>query len=130
MGLRKFQENTKFPNMSDKTIRETIKEKSDLLRDINKLGIGAASEILVELSSLLASLNSEIVEKQFLLNKKRAELLEEHKTVAKAKTLSEASEEWREWYERMMWRDALLELIRSLKYYIRGAIDEYKESVY
>ena len=116
--------------MSDKSIRTIIQEKSELLRDVNKLGIGAASEILVELSSLLSSLNAEIVETQYLLNKKRVLLLEEHKTVAKAKTLSEASEEWHEWYQRIMWRDALMEQIRALKYYLRGASDELKESVY
>jgi len=49
-----------------KSIREMITEKSSLLREVDKLGPARASEELVELASLLSSLNSEIIEKQFI----------------------------------------------------------------
>ena len=117
-------------NDEQRTIRQIIQEKSLLLREVDKLGPGKASEELVELSSLLSSLNAEIVEKQFLLNKKRNELLEEAKSVAKARLLSESTEEWHEWYQRVMWRESLMETIRALKYYIRGAESERRESAY
>jgi len=113
-----------------KTIRETIASKSAELRNIEKVGPIKAAEELVELSSLLSSLNSEIVEKQFIMNQKKAELLLEAKSVAKAKLLSEATIEWKNWFERIMQRDALLELIRSVKYYLRAMSDERRESAF
>jgi len=110
-----------------KTIRDLIKSKSELLRDIDKLGPATASEELVQLASLLSSLNAEIVEKQFILNQKKVELLAEAKSVAKAKLLAEATTEWREWFERISQRDALEELIRSVKYFLRSAESEQRE---
>ena len=110
-----------------KSIRETIKEKSELLRSVDILGPGKASEELVELASLLSSLNAEIVEKQFILNQKKVELLQEAKSVAKAKLLSEATNEWREFMERVMQREALEELLRATKYYLRFSERELNE---
>lgn|SRR3990167_7514711 len=112
------------------TIREIIKEKSAELREIEKLGPAKAAEELVQLSSLLASLNTEIVETQFILNQKRSELLLEAKSVAKARLLAEGLQEWHDWFERIMQRDALLELIRALKYYLRAISDERRESAF
>ena len=43
------------------TIREIIKEKSNLLRAVDALGPHKAAEELVELASLIASLNAETV---------------------------------------------------------------------
>ena len=110
-----------------KTIRDLIKSKSELLRDIDKLGPATASEELVQLASLLSSLNAEIVEKQFILNQKKVELLEEAKSVSKAKLLAEATTEWREWFERIQQRDALENLLRAVKYYLRASSDEQRE---
>ena len=110
-----------------KTIRELIQEKSALLREVDKLGPTKASEELVELASLLSSLNAEIVEKHFILNQKKVELLQEAKSVSKARMLSEATIEWKEWIERVMQQKALEELIRTLKYYLRASEREYKE---
>ena len=110
-----------------KTIRDLIKEKSELLRDIDKLGPATASEELVQLASLLSSLNAEIVEKQFILNQKKVELLEEAKSVAKARMLAEATPEWKEFMERIMQREALEELLRAVKYYLRAAEHEQRE---
>ena len=108
-------------------IRQLITEKSTLLRDIDKLGPHKAAEELVELASLLSSLNAEIVEKQFILNQKKVELLAEAKSVAKAKLLAEGLPEWHEWFARIQQRDALEELIRSVKYFLRASSDEQRE---
>ena len=109
------------------TIRELISEKSALLRNVDKLGPHAASEELVELASLLSSLNAEIVEKHFILNQKKVELLQEAKSVSKARMLSEATPEWRDFMERLTQREALEELLRAVKYYLRAAEKELKE---
>ena len=108
------------------TIREIIKEKSERLRDISNIPPMEASESLVELSSLLSTLNAYISDKQFMVNQKRASLLQEAKSVAKARLLTEATTEWKEWFEAVMQRDAMLEMIRALKYHIRGLENEYK----
>lgn len=116
--------------MQDKpqTIRELITIKSTLLRDVDKLGPAKASEELVELASLLSSLNAEIVEKHFILNQKKVELLQDAQSVAKAKLLSEATDEWHEWQIRLKQGEALLSLIQAVKYYLKSAEKEYKES--
>jgi len=111
----------------EKSIRQLIAEKSALLRDVDKLGPAKASEELVELASLLSSLNSEVVERQFILNKKKVELLEEAKSVAKARLLSEATPEWKEFMDRIMQREAVEELLRTVKYYLRAAENEQRE---
>ena len=113
---------------SNMTIRDIIREKSLRLMKADTIPTIELANELVELSALLSSLNAESVEKQFALNIKRRDLLEEAKSVAKARLLSEATIEWKEWYDRMAQREALEELIRSLKYRIRVAEEEYKHS--
>ena len=112
------------------TIRDLITEKSLKHRDVEKLGPVIAAQELVELSSLLSSLNAEIADTQFALNQKRSELLVEAKSVARARLLAESTPEWKSWFDRVMQRDALLELIRAIKYYLRAMKDEMTESVY
>ncbi len=109
------------------TIREIITKKSESLRDIDKLGAHNAAVELVELSSLLSSLNKEIVDKQFLLNQKRTELLQEAKSVAKARLLAESTQEWKDFMDRLYQKEAVIELLRAVKHYIRSAGEEYRE---
>ena len=106
------------------TIREMIKERSERLRDISNIPPHEAAEILVQLTSLLSTLNAYIVDKQFTYNQKRVEIRAEKKSVAEAKLFSESTIEWREWQEAVAQRDALEEAIRALKYYIRGLENE------
>jgi len=108
------------------TIREVITEKSLLLRDIDTLGPAQAAKELVELSSLLSSLNKETSDANYWLNIKKMELLKEHGTAAKAKIYAEASPEWKDWNERVMQGKAVEEMIRAIKYYLRAAEEEYK----
>ena len=111
----------------EKTIREMITERSEECRKIDELGPKRASEILVELSSLLSSLNRETTEAHYWLNLKRVELLKEHKTVARAKMVSESLAEWKDWADRVTQGEAVEEMIRSLKYFLRAAERELKE---
>lgn len=109
------------------TLRELIKEKSALLRHPDKLGFMKVAEELVELSSLLSSLNAEIAEKQFELNKVKLAFLGEFKSAAQAKIAAEATQQWDEWNKRVQLRHAMEELIRALKYYLKAASTEYSE---
>lgn len=109
-------------------LRELIAEKSLLLRDVDSLGPAGAAKELVELSSILSSLNAEIADKHYWYNMKRVELIGEHKTASKARVYAEASQEWKDWQDRLVQRDSVVEMIRALKYYLKGAESEYKES--
>ena len=109
------------------TIREMITEKSELLRHIEQLGPHKAAEELVELCSLLSSLKKHVVDQNYWYNIKRQELLREHTKAAQAKIHAEASAEWRNWQEAKAQEEALEELIRSVKYYLRSASDELRE---
>ena len=110
-----------------KTIRDIIAEKSELLRNVEQLGPGKASEELVELCSLLSSLKKYVVEKNYWYNIQRQNMLKEHGKGVLAKIHAEASAEWKDWQEAKAQEEALEELIRSIKYYLRGAEKEIKE---
>ena len=110
------------------SIREIIKKKSEELRFVDQLGPARASEELVALSSLLASLNAYIGERAYWYNVKRVELLEQHKTAAKANIYAQATPEWKELNEASMQNAALMELIRAVKYYLKNAESEKRES--
>lgn len=113
-----------------KTIREIIAEKLLELRDIDGLGASRASEILVELSALLGSINKECSDRRYIYSLKKIMLLDEHKTVTKAVTYGEGSKEYKDWSEAEEYRKAVIENIRSLKYYLRNSLEEKRESVY
>lgn len=112
------------------SIRDIIKKKSEELRYVDQLGAAKASEELVALSSLLASLGSHIVEKNYWYNVKRVELLELHKTAAKANIYAAATNEWKELQEAVVQNSALIELIRAVKYYLKNVEVEMRESKY
>lgn len=112
------------------TIREIISKKSEELRDIDSLSPTKASEELVSLSSLLASLLKHISEADFWYRIKLKDMLLEHGTAAKAKIHAEASPEWNSVNEAKAQQIALIEMIRSLKFYIKASSEEMRESKY
>ena len=101
-----------------------------LLRDVDALGANKASEILVELSSLLASVGKNCSDKKYWLSLKKVELLKEHGSAAKAIIYAEASQEYRDWNEAEEYRKATIEAIRAIKYYLRNQESEFKEAKY
>jgi len=109
------------------TIREKITQHSDRLQDTGTLTPHEAANILVELSALGSSLNAEIVASQADFNEHRKEVRDKHKSAVDAKIEAEAGSLWRGWQERKAQRDALVELIRSVKFYLKVAQIEYSE---
>jgi len=116
--------------MAETTLREIIRQKSEELRFVDQIGPHKASEELVSLSSLLASLNAYIVERKYWYNAKRQEIRRTEKSAADAKIFAEATTEWKEWQEAEAQKDALKQLIASIKYYLRTAEEEMRESRY
>lgn len=113
--------------MADQSIREIIKQKSLKLRGISSLGPMDVATELVELTSLLSSLNEHIADKRYWYNVLLEKKMQELGSAAKAKISAEASQEWKGWNEAVLQKEALEEMIRSLKYFQRAASTEYSE---
>lgn len=110
------------------SIREIISEKLKELQDIDALGANRASEVLIELSSLLASIGKECSDRKYWLNLKKLELLKEHGSAAKAIIHAEGSPEYQQWLEAEEYRKAVIENIRAIKYFLRNQESELRES--
>ena len=113
-----------------KTIREEISAKLLELRDIDGLGPNRASELLVELSSLLGSINKEVSDREYWYNLKKMACLKESGIVGKATIEANASKEYQDWKEALAYQKAVIENIRSVKFYLRRAEEEAREGRY
>lgn len=109
------------------SIRQMIQERSERLRNASSLSPHDIANILLELTSLLSSLNAQIEEASYwyrvLLDKNMGD-----GSAARAKVKSEASEEFRKVQEQKAQKEALVELIRAAKYAIRAHGEEYQHS--
>ena len=112
------------------TIRDLIKEKASILSDMDAVGTEKASQELVELSSLLASIGKECVDRKAWYAIRKMELLKEHGSAAKATIYAEASSEYKDWLEAEEYRKAVIEMMRAIKYFLRNSETELKESKY
>jgi hypothetical protein len=109
------------------TIRDTIKLFQAEVRDTDLMPERAA-EILAKSSALFGNINDTIRERGMIYNKKLLEVLDSEKSVAKAKVIAETTEEYNSYLEAKNTKEALLELIRSLKYFLRAKEEEFKTS--
>ena len=108
------------------TLRELIKQETAGLLKIEALGPHIAAERLVALTALMASLGAEIALKRAKYAEVRVNYLNTSKSAVEAKIRSEATPEFNEWQEREEMRKALIEICRSIKYYLRIQEEEYK----
>ena len=112
------------------SIREMIAERLNEIRDTSTLNPHRAAEIIVELSSLGASLNQELVAAKFAFKEVKNKYRIELKAANQATVAAEATKEYKDWLDRDAQANALIEAVRSLKYYIKVAEVEEKESRY
>src|SRR3990167_6635963 len=113
---------------SKQNIRQMIVSRSEELRGVTELSPQRVAEILIELSSLLASLNAHIAEKKYLYNVLLDTKLTELGVASKAKISAQASLEWKEMNEVEMQKEALEETIRSGKYFLRSKEEEWRNT--
>src|SRR3990167_2178154 len=98
----------------EKTIRDTIKEISEELRNnIDLLEPTVAARKQIELSSLFSSLNRYIAEKDFEYKTILRAIRLTSKSSVEAKIQSEATPEYKELSIAKLEKESLLELIRS-----------------
>jgi len=109
------------------TIREIIKNFQVEVRDTD-LQPDRAAEILSKCAAVFGNVNDEIRERGMIYNKKLLEILDSEKSVARAKVIAECSEEYDNYLQAKNTKEALTELIRSLKYFLNAKKDEYTTS--
>lgn len=112
------------------TIRELTDAKIEKLRDIDSLSIREIAKEAIELSSLWASVNKELIDRTMWYHEKRKMMLEEYKVAAKAKIHAEASPEYRQMIEAEAYSKSLQEMIRTCKRLVSLKESELRESTY
>ena len=108
------------------SVRELIKNLQIEAR--GDLTPGRAAEMIVELSSLLGNVNEYIKDRQMAYNKWLLPLIEVEGTVAKAKLVGETSSFYEELLDAKNAHELVIEMMRSLKYYLRIKEEEYREA--
>lgn len=88
-----------------------------------------AAEILTRLSALYGNVTEEIRQREMTYNKKYAELLNQEEKVAKAEALSKTTEEYFSFKQARDVEKVLIELIRSLKYFLRVKENEWEGTI-
>lgn len=109
------------------TIRDLAAQKLKECGDIESLGAHRAAELLVELTSLLASVSKECVDRKAWYAVKKMELLKEWSKAAIATIYAESSPEYKQFLEAEELRKVIIEAQRSLKYYLRINEDEARQ---
>ncbi|MFA5014798.1 MAG: hypothetical protein WC549_04595 [Actinomycetota bacterium] len=110
------------------TIREIINSYRTELSSNKELTKERANEILVKLSAIYGNINDEIRKSDIAYNYILMAFLKSEEKSNRAKILAECSPEYLAKREARDLKESVKELISSLKYYIRGLSEEWKES--
>lgn len=88
-----------------------------------------ASDILLDLSFLLASANTEISERQFRFNNILSDIISDPSiNVSRARIIAQAKDEFRELDKAIRLSESLEENIRSLKIWIKSRQNEFNNT--
>ena len=112
------------------TIKDLVDAKIIKLRDVNALGPQEIAQETIELSSLYASINKELIERKMTYNILRKNLLEQYGKAALTKIRAEATPEYRALIEAEAYSESVLEMIRATKRAVALAEHELKEAKY
>jgi hypothetical protein len=108
----------------EKTIREMITEYQNEILQKN-MQPQRAAEILTEISALLGNLNDEITKRDIEYNKVLLNCYDEEKTQNRAKIRAGTTPEYEAMRVARNIKELALELIRSLKYFLKAKEDEF-----
>ena len=112
-------------------IKPVIEERVKELRNADSFDPQTLALKIIELSSWWASVNKEVVEREYWFNillKKL--LLENENIVARAKVHAKASNEYLDWQESLAYSKSIQEILRGGRRYTRLAEEELKEARY
>lgn len=110
-----------------KTLREMITEYQDEVASKNELYPERAAKILTELSALIGNIGDRIRETEIAYNKKLLECYDQEEKANRAKIVAETSKEYEDKLIAKNVERVAMELIRSLKYYLRSKSEEIRE---
>src|ERR1044072_1425151 len=102
------------------TVRDLITERQAEVRNSPDLLPDRAAEILAELSALLGSINDEIRKRDVEYNLILLQALESETKANRAKIKAQTSEEYLRMREARDTKEVCLEMIRSLKYFLKS----------
>lgn len=109
------------------TIRERISSyQSEILK--GNLLPARAAEILTEMSALLGNINEEITQRDIAYNKVLLDKLESEKSANKAKIMAGITPEYEAMRVARNTEKVAIEVIRSLKYFLRTQEEELRQS--
>jgi len=112
-----------------KTIRERIQDyQEEILR--GDLPPTRAAEILTEISALLGSCNEEITKRDMEYNKILLEWYDKETTANRAKIRANTTPEYEAMRTARNIKELAIELIRSLKFFLKAKEDEFKSGKY
>jgi len=113
-----------------KSIRELCDEKIELFRNLDSLSPEQVAQEVVELSSLWASVQKELIGREMSFNTMMRDLIIEHKTAAKANVFGKASVAYQEFLEATAYSKSIQELIRTGKKFVSLNEQQMRESKY
>lgn len=108
------------------TILKLILERQAEVRNSADLLPDRAAEILAELSALLGSINDEIRKRDVEYNIVLLNALESETKANRAKIKAQTSQEYLRMREARDTKEVCIELIRSLKYFLKAKQEEYR----
>ena len=91
---------------------------------------GRAAELLIQLSALLGNCTEEITQRDYEYNLVLLQFLDNEAKANRAKIKAEVSKEYLAKRRAYNTRDLAIELIRSLKYFLRANEQEMREAKY
>jgi hypothetical protein len=112
--------------MANTTIRDLVAEYQLRVTKEN-LGPAEAAEILKDLTALIGNVNTEIRQADFEYSKKLLSCYELEEKANRAKIMAEVSPEYMRKREAKDTKELVIELIRSLKYYLKAFAEEYQQ---
>jgi hypothetical protein len=112
------------------TIRDLCDKKVALFRDLDSLGPEQVAQEVVELSSLWASIQKELIAREMVYNVLMRDLIIEHKTAAKANVFGKASIAYKEFLTATAYSKSIQELIRTGKKFVSLNESVMRESKY
>lgn len=86
------------------------------------------ADMVRKLTALLGNVNVELRRREMAYNRFRLDCYQSELKANRAKMISEASQQYEDWQEVKHLKEELIELIRSLKVFVRNAEEEYRRS--
>lgn len=106
------------------TVRDLVKACQIEIREASDLMPDRAAELLMQLSALIGNVNDEIRAADAAYAATLLGFLETETKANRARIRAETSDEYRRKQEARDTKELVLELVRSLKYFLRAKADE------